>query len=378
MQNIDLTSLLSLFYVIFLFTVYSKLNFNAYLVPIISTHQNNLFIMKNAQPPIDALKKITINPSDLQKKGLVNKNLQILDSPIENSETEINGEYSFFSSQQVGFWDTKFSTKSRVLLTYPAEILSTHFYLLYFKSTNCLNLRINIDIPVNEILLNGQSGSGLGSFLWASNVGLELMIPPNTQVNFQLLVIPKKQLLEQIKSTTSTACQKLTIFGNSNVPLFFFSKEAPALVDLVTLRKKSVNQKQKREEILNILIKYFSLNIELSNEKCTLWDFQNMLIIEQHISQLPADLKPNLTQLSQLFDYFPQAFSKLFRELFGKSIVEYHCAIHMEYACWLLETQQLSVCEVSDQLDFKNRKMFSQMFKSHYFVSPKIYKVKTS
>lgn len=334
--------------------------------------------MKNAQPPIDALKKITINPSDLQKNELANKNFQISDSPIEDSKTGINGVYSFFSSQQVGFWDAKFNTKSRVILTYSAEILSTHFYLLYFKSTNCLNLRVNIDIPVDDVLLNSQSGAGLESFLWASNVGLEVMIPPNTQVDLQLLVVPKKQLLEQIKSTTSSGCQKLTIFGNSNVPLFFFSKEAPALVNLATLRKKSINQKQKREEILDILVKYFSLNNELSNEKCSLWNFQNMLIIEQHISQLPADIKPNLTQLSQLFDYFPQAFSKLFRELFGKSITEYHCAIHMEYACWLLETQQLSVCEVSDQLAFKNRKMFSHMFKSHYFVTPKIYKLRIS
>lgn len=332
--------------------------------------------MKNVQPPNSALKKITIHASDLQKNGLSNKNLQISDSPIEDYKSEMDGVYTVFCSQEVGLWDGKLNTKSRLILTYPAEILSTHFYLLYFKSTNCLNLRVNIDIPVNEIILNNQSGSELGSFLWASNVGLEIMIPPDTQVEFQLLVIPKKQLLEQIKRSTLSENQKLTIFGNSNVPLFFFSKEAPALINLVTLRKKSVNNKQKREEILAVLVKYFSLNNELSNEKCSLWDFQNMLIIEQHIAQLPVDLKPNLTQLSQLFDYFPQAFSKLFQELFGKTMAEYHCAIHMEYACWLLETQRLSIDEVSDQLDFKNRKMFSHMFKSHYLVSPKIYKVK--
>ena len=332
--------------------------------------------MKTAQPPNVALKKISVQASDLQKNELSNKNLQILDTPIDNFTGEMDGIYSVFYSQQVILWDGKLNTKSRIILTYPAEILSTHFYILYFKSTNCLNLRVNIDIPVNEILLNGQSGSGLGSFLWASNVGLEVMIPPNTQVDFQLIVVPKIQLLEQFKRTTLSITEKLTIFGNSNVPLFFFSKEALPLVNLVALKKKSLNYTQKRSDILDILVKYFSLNNELSNEKCSLWDFQNMLTIEQHISQLPADLKPNLAQLAQLFNYFPQGFSKLFRQLFGKTMAEYHCAIHMEYACWLLETQQLSVYEVSDQLDFKNREMFNHMFKSHYFVTPKIYKVK--
>lgn len=334
--------------------------------------------MKNTQPPNGVLKKITVQSSDLQKNGLSNKKIQISDSLIEGFKGEMDGIYSEFYSEQVGLWDGILNTKSRVILTYPAEILSTHFYLLYYKSTNRLNLRINIDLPVDEILLNGQSGVGLGSLLWASNVGLEVMIPPNTEVNFQLLVIPKIQLLEEIKITTLLVSDKLTIFGNSNVPLFFFSKEAHPLTNLFTLKKKTINYKQKRKDILAILVKYFSLNNELSNAKYSLRDFQNMLTIEQHISQLPADLKPNLTQLAPLFNYSPQAFSKLFRQLFGKSIAEYHCSIHMEYACWLLETQQLSVFEVSDQLEFKNRKMFSYMFKSHYLVNPKIYKAKTA
>lgn len=332
--------------------------------------------MRNIQLPQDALKKICVQASDLQNNKLSNKNFQILDAPFNGIVDEIEGVYSVFCSQQVVLWDGKLNTKSRILLTYPAEISSTHFYILYFKATNCLNLRVNIDIPVNDILLNGQSGSGLGSFLWASNVGLEILIPPNTQVDFQLIVVSKKQLLAQLKKTTLLVSEKLNIFGSSNVPLFFFSKEVLALDNLVALKKKSVNYSQKRVDIIDTLVKYFSLNKELSNEKCSLWDFQNMLTIEQHISQLPADLKPNITQLAQLFNYFPPGFSKLFHQLFGKTIAEYHCAVHMEYACWLLETQQLSVYEVSNQLDFKNKKMFSLMFKSHYFVTPKIYKVK--
>lgn len=334
--------------------------------------------MKNTQPPDDVFKKITIQSSDLQKKSLSNKKLQIPGSVSEGFKGEIDGIYSGFYSQQVGLWDGELNTKSGVILTYPADKLSTHFYLLDFKSTNCLNLRVNIDLPINEILLNGQSSVGLGSLLWASNVGLEVMIPPNTEVNFQLLVIPKIQFLEQLIRTTVSVSDKLTIFGNSNVPLFFFSKEALPFANSLTLKKKYNDYKQIREDIIDTLVNYLSLNIELSNGKCSLRDFQNMLTIERYISQLPVELKPNLTQIAQLFNYSPQTISNLFRQLFEKSIVEYHCAVHMKYACWLLETQQLSVSEVSDQLAFKNRKTFSYMFKSHYLVNPKTYKVKTA
>lgn len=333
--------------------------------------------MKNAQPPNGAFKKISVQASDLQKNELPNKNLQISEASIDGFTGEMDGIYSVFCSQQVVLWNGKLNTTSRIILTYPPEILSTHFYLLYFKSTNCLNLRVNLDIPVNEMLLNSQSGPGLGSFLWASNVGLEVIIPPNTQVDFQLLVVSKKQLLEQLERTTLSETEKLAIFGNSNVPLFFFSKEALPLANMVTLKKKSINYTQKRSDILDILVKYFSLYSEHSNEKCSLWDFQNMLTIEQHIAQLPIDLKPNLTQLAKLFNYPQQRFSKLFCQLFGKTMAEYHCAIHMEYACWLLEIQQLSIYEVSDQLDFKDSRMFSHRFKSHYSVSPKAYKLKS-
>lgn len=332
--------------------------------------------MKNVQPPNDALTKILVQASDLQKNELPNKNYQITDAPIKKFKAYVDGIYSLFYSQRVVLWNGKLNTKSRIILTYPAEILSTHFYILYFKSTNCLNLRVNINIPVNEILLDVQSESGVGSFLWASNVGLEVMIPLNTQIDFQLLVVSKEQLLKHLKSNPVLVMEKLIIFGNSNVPLFHYSKAALSVATSVILNSKSLSYSQKRLDILDILVKYFSLNDGISNEKCTLLDFQNMLTIEQHISQLPAISKPNIPQLAQHFSYSQQRFSKLFRQLFGKTMAEYHCAIHMEYACWLLETQRLSVCEVSDQLDFKNSKMFSRRFKSHYFTTPKIYKLK--
>ena len=148
-------------------------------------------------------------------------------------------------------------------------------------------------------------------------------------------------------------------------------------IGFFTAIEKHIDHQQKKEYILNTFIKYFSLTNSLSIEKNTLWNFHNMLIIEQKISQMPADIKPNSTHLAQFFNYSPYQFSKLFKQLFGKSITEYHCCIHMEYACWLLETQQLSVIEVSNQLDFKNQKMFSYRFKSHFLVNPKMYKVKT-
>ncbi len=333
--------------------------------------------MENAPPPLSAYKKKILTAADLKKDEFINKNHLILDASVDDFTNEIDGVYSVFCSQQVIFWEGKLQTKSRILLSYPPEISSSHFYLLYFKSSNSLNIRVNIEIPVDEILLNGQSGSGLGSFLWASNVGIEVLIPPNTQVDFQLTVVHKEKLLEQMATTTLLQKEKLMMFGKSNVPLFFFSKEATPLANTANLHTNSINFFQKRAEILDILIEYLSLYMDISNEKCSLWDFQNMLAIEQYISHLPIDLKPNLAQLSNDFNYPQQRISKLFRQLFGKSTAEYHCAIHIERAAWLLEIEPLNIYEVSHLLDFKDSRMFSRRFKSHYLVSPKVYKSKS-
>ena len=330
--------------------------------------------MNNIQSLTNVLKKITFHPADLRKNELFDEDEQIFNSWIENFYSGIDGKYSVFCSQQIVLWEGKLTTQSRLILTYPPETSSSHYYLLFFKSTNCLNIRVNVTVRINEKLLNVQSEAG--SILWASNVGLELMIPTNTHVTFQLHVVPKTMLLKELESTTILITEKHKFFAESDVPLFYFSKKISECPNLFDINKNKLYYQRKREDILNSMINYFSLNDELSNEKFTLWDFHKMLIIEQQIAKMPADLKPNLAQLAQLFNFSPRVFSKLFSQLFGKSITEYHCSIHMEYACWLLETQQLSVVEVSNQLEFKSKKMFSNMFKSHYLVNPKIYKAK--
>jgi AraC-like DNA-binding protein len=319
--------------------------------------------------------KLIFRYSDLQQPKIKPECSLIENLPIAKWNKELKGEYSIFSSKQIVLWEGTFNTQSRILMTYPPEISSSHFYLLYFKSTNHLNVRFNVNLPIDEQLLNAQSG--FGSIIWASNVGLELMIPSNTEVIFQLHVIPKNTLTDYLKRPINITERKIAVFTESNVPLFYFSKDVPNFLDATTLIKKSSNNQQRREAILSRIIEYFSSNNEQTKGKLSLWNLQVILKIEQQICQIPADEKPNLVQIGQLFEYFPKNTATLFKQILGKSIQAYHCGIHMEYACWLLETQQLSIIEVSEQLDFKSKKTFSYMFKSHYLVNPKLYKVKS-
>ncbi len=333
--------------------------------------------MENTSLPSCAYTKKILKAAYLQKDEFVNKNYQVLDASIDDFSNEINGIYSLFCSQKVVQWEGKIHTKSRILLSYPPEILSTHIYILYFKASNYINIKFNLNIPVNEILLNGQSGSELGSFLWASNVGVEVLIPPDTHVDFQLIVVSKKQLLAQMAITTLSQMNKHITFVKSNVPLFFYSKGAIQLDNLLTLQPKSTNYSRKRAQIFDIVINHFLLNMDYSNEICSLWDFQNMLTIEQYISQLPINIKPNLAQLAKKFNYPQQKMSKLFSKLFGSTIAEYHCAIHMEYATGLLEIERLNIGEVSNLLGFKDCRMFTHRFKSYHTVSPKVYRCRS-
>lgn len=74
--------------------------------------------------------------------------------------------------------------------------------------------------------------------------------------------------------------------------------------------------------------------------------------------------------LRDAFGFSTKKINKLFSQIFGMTIVEYHRGFHMKYAKWLIEEKQIKMDDVSKKLGFRTTNLFAQVFKRHFFYVP--------
>lgn len=316
----------------------------------------------------------SFSKTDLEGNYILNKETEISKENVEFSLDKLTGSYSVYSCENVIMWEGKFDFQSALRIDYKQEFNSTHFYLLNFQASQSLNIRARVEVPIEDKLLNNQSKSG--TLFWSSNVGIDLMIPANTSLNFQLSIIPKSKL-ETYLNTNLAKNKQLNLYVISRCPLFFFLPKNRSLNYSEPQIDKCLTPLFQPNCIIEKFVKYLMAVSEFSNESVTFWELYVALSIEEQLCEIPITEKPDIELLGKLFDILPKNLSTFFSQILGKTIHEYHRNIHLEYACWLLETQQLNVAEVSKYLGFKNRKLFWQMFRKHYEVNPKVYKYNT-
>jgi len=85
------------------------------------------------------------------------------------------------------------------------------------------------------------------------------------------------------------------------------------------------------------------------------------------------DKRPLIKDLSAFAGMSPTKLKRLFRQIFGDSILSYFQRFRMEEAARLLREDKLSVSDVGYQLGFTNLSHFSRMFKDHVGMKPKNY-----
>jgi AraC-like DNA-binding protein len=299
---------------------------------------------------------------------------------VENEEIKVpmhllNGVYSKLSTKEITVWEIKVKLHEELMIAYTPDLNATHFFLLNFNATQFLNIRTNIDLSIDERLLNNQSK--FSSLYWSSNVGIDFMLPVNTELSIQLFVIPKRHIIKFLKLKTSFANKKAQLIAESKSPLFYLLQTWTYFDYSVALINKSIEMKNQVSYIRSRLAKYLNLVNEISNGEFNLWELYIILSIEQELCKSSAVIRPDIEQIERDFNYPAKIILSLFNKIFGKSIYEYHRSIHMEYAKRLLETQQLSVLEVSDILGYKNSRIFSHVFSKYYMAAPKVYKPKT-
>jgi AraC-like DNA-binding protein len=82
---------------------------------------------------------------------------------------------------------------------------------------------------------------------------------------------------------------------------------------------------------------------------------------------------PVIKELAVSAGMSPTKFKRLFKQIFGKSILNYYQDARMREAAFLLKQQKLSVADVGYKLGFTNLSHFSKVFAAHIGMKPKQY-----
>ena len=85
----------------------------------------------------------------------------------------------------------------------------------------------------------------------------------------------------------------------------------------------------------------------------------------------------NLTELSQMLFYDFNALSKQIKKLTGKTYTELVQEKRLSHACFLLESTNLGISEISQLIGYENISYFHRVFRKVYGVSPKKYRDNT-
>jgi hypothetical protein len=261
--------------------------------------------------------KRTLNKVLLIKSSLIKERKIVLKKQIDSF---LRGEYSTMSNNQGVLWEGTINTNTELIVSYSAEKKSTHFNLFFFSSNQHLNFKIATNLTLSEQILHHQHN--LGSLLWASNVGIDLMVPAGTNVKFQLIIVSKLELIEYIKKQDILINEPLLSFTKSCVPLFYFSKVRVHFNN--NILKKDADNEEKAGYGLRILTQYLCLNYTISNTGFTLWDFYAVLAMEEQICKTPIINKQNVEGLNMVLNCHYNTISKLFKQVFDFSIFEYH------------------------------------------------------
>ncbi len=197
------------------------------------------------------------------------------------------------------------------------------------------------------------------------------MIPDNTQIDFQLIGIPQDTLLEYVTDIASSQLSSPFLNKRYDIPFFYFSENTYLSNASFFRLGRASNSQEKKKYVLDMMNNYLHLfNNDSLRRESSFRDFYNMFLLEKEIRQSSAVREPNINLLSINFGYSAKKLNRLFFQVFGISIIEYHRGFHMKYAKWLIEEKQMKIEEVSKLLGFNSTTLFAQVFKRHYFYVP--------
>ena len=108
-------------------------------------------------------------------------------------------------------------------------------------------------------------------------------------------------------------------------------------------------------------------------QKVNSTDLSSIIASQMFLIEHIADHFPSITQMASRANMSESKFKNLFRKITGLTPNNFFIDNKLLKAKELLETRQLSITQVSDQLSFTNNSYFASKFKENFGISPKTF-----
>ncbi|WP_281234801.1 helix-turn-helix domain-containing protein [Flavobacterium gelatinilyticum] len=102
-------------------------------------------------------------------------------------------------------------------------------------------------------------------------------------------------------------------------------------------------------------------------------DLANIIQIQMYLVDHLEDHFPSITSMAKMVNMSESKFKTLFKKITGDTANAFFMDNKLLLAKELLSKKQLSISQVSDQLNFTNNSYFASKFKKQFGISPKLY-----
>lgn len=211
----------------------------------------------------------------------------------------------------------------------------------------------------------------------SAGMDLEVTLPAHTPVN-TLLLIADPALFSDLRAGEAVPALLQPLLAGHQ-PFVYEERMSPAMQQVaaafvaadVPAEVRPYYQRVKAEELLCLfLAELVKRGPHAGHSPLSSLDARQLYHVRD---QLLQDLgqPPRLSALAQSAAWSESKLKRLFKQVFGTPVYQYHQAARLQEAVRLLSTQQGSVSEVGYRLGFQNLSHFTQLFTRHTGSRPK-------
>ncbi|MBL0738548.1 helix-turn-helix transcriptional regulator [Flavobacterium sp. GN10] len=102
-------------------------------------------------------------------------------------------------------------------------------------------------------------------------------------------------------------------------------------------------------------------------------DLEHIIAIQMYLIEHIKDHFPSITQMAKMSNMSESKFKALFKKITGNTANVFFMENKLLLAKELIENKQLTISQISDQLNFTNNSYFASKFKEHFGLSPKAF-----
>lgn len=206
----------------------------------------------------------------------------------------------------------------------------------------------------HEIIPTEDTESSYVNILFSPESISENLSPTNT---FSLIALASFNTMRN-----DADCGKLSFADNERRAI-----ESTVLNMLSECKEKKQGWEGIVENYLNILLTQM---LRKSNAMMEYKEIDNMWRELLDYIEENLESKLSLYALAQKCFYNPSYFSRIFKEKFGMSLIEYITQKRLDHAVELLESSELSVEQIAQKVGFSDRNSFHHAFSRCYGLTP--------